>query len=323
MKSFKEFINESILAQKSLLVEAVRTGLSTIHSSESKNVMDHNQLHDLIHTGKVHLHDVTEKTDGSVYHLHYDNKGFGTQYSGSGDEIMRSKADYHTRAKRRAQETGKEYNSTVPEGFGKFHEALAKNKGLQAHMKAEYERTGQPVHIKGEAFNRNLGEHHDDGTHSTAVTHYDTSHMGTHGKFVVHSKLPGNEHHQDLAKHSDSNVTLDDDKIPFKHTSIDVNDEAEKLKNVNHELLNSRTTKSNKEAKEAEKSKVSDIAKTVSKKVNDAVAAQKIKPKWSKVGASEGFVVHPVGDQPRFKVLAPEFTKTKSSEEYKNKWKAK
>lgn len=317
MISFKEYITEVYLN------EGVRTGLPTIHDSESKNPMDHNQLHDLIHKGKVHLNDVTEKTDGSVFHLHYDHKGFGTQYSGSGDEIMRSKADYHTRAKRRAKETGKDYNPHVPEGFGKFHEALAKNKGLQSHMKAEYERTGKPVHIKGEAFNRNMGEHHEDGTHSTAVTKYDTSHMGKQGKFVVHSKLPGNEHHQDLAKHSTSDVALDDDKIPFKHTSVDVKDEAEKLKGVDHELLNSRTTVKNKEAKEAEKSKVSDIAKTVSKKVNDAVSAQHIKPKWSKAGASEGFVIHPVGDQPRLKVLAPEFTKTKSSEEYKNKWAAK
>lgn len=312
MISFREYITE-----------AVRTGLPTIHSSESGSPMDHRQLHDLIHKGTVKLHDVTEKTDGSVFHLHYDHKGFGSQYSGSGDEIMRSKADYHARAKRRSQETGKDYNPTVPEGFGKFHEALAKNKGLQAHMKSEYERTGKPVHIKGEAFNRNLGEHHEDGTHSTAVTKYDTSHMGKHGKFVVHSKLPGNEHHQDLAKHSDSDVALDDDKIPFKHTSVDVKDEAEKLKGLNHELLSSRTSPKNKEAKEAEKSKVSEIAKTVSKKVNDAVTAQKIKPKWSKAGHSEGFVIHPVGDQPRLKVLAPGFKETKNSEAYKQKWEKK
>lgn len=317
MISFKEYITEVYLA------EAVRIGLPTIHDSESKNPMDHEQLHHLIHTGKVHLKDVTEKTDGSVFHLHYDHKGFGTQYSGSGDEVMRSKADYHERSKRRAKETGKEYNPTVPEGFGKFHEALAKNKGLQAHMKSEYERTGKPVHIKGEALNRNLGEHHEDGTHSTAVTKYDTSHMGKHGKFIVHTKLPGNEHHQDLAKHSDENVALDDDKIPFKHTHVDVKDEAHALKGLNHELLNSRTTMGNKEAKELEKSKVSTIAKTVSKKVNDAVSAQKVKPKWSKAGHSEGFVIHPVGEQPRFKVLAKGFKETKDSAEYKAKWEKK
>lgn len=317
MKTFKEYITEVFLT------EAVRTGLPTIHSSESKTPMDHHQLHNLIHTGKVHLNDVTEKTDGSVFHLHYDDKGFGTQYSGSGNEIMRSKADYHERTKRRAQETGKEYNPTVPEGFGKFHEALAKNKGLQTHMKSEYEKTGKPVHIKGEAFNRNLGEHHDDETHSTAVTKYDTSHMGKHGKFVIHSKLPGNEHHQDLSKHSDENITLDDDKIPFKPTHVDVKDEAEKLKGLNHELLNSRTTMRNKEDKEREMSKVSHIAKSVSDKVNDAITNQHIKPKWSKVGNSEGFVIHPVGDQPRFKVLAPEFKKTKESSEYKTKWENK
>lgn len=87
-----------------------------------------------------------------------------------------------------------------------------------------------------------MGEHHDGGTHSTAVTKYDTSHMGKHGKFVVHSKLPGNEHHQDLAKHSNSDVTLDDDKITFKPTHVDVKDEAAKLKGLNHELLNTHIT---------------------------------------------------------------------------------
>lgn len=317
MLSFKDYVN------RGSLTEAVRTGLPTIHSSESGNPMDHRDLHSLIHTGKVHLHDVTEKTDGSVFHLHYDHKGFGTQYSGSGDEIMRSKADYHDRAKRRAKERGKEYNPTVPEGFGKFHEALAKNKGLQDHMKSEYERTGKPVHIKGEAFNRNLGEHHEGGTHSTAVTRYDISHMGKHGKFVVHTKLPGNESHQNLAKHSNSDVAFDDDKVNFKHTSVDVKDEAQKLKGLNHTILNARTTPSNKGIKEKEKAKVSDIAKSVSDKVNAAVSAQKVKPKWSKAGHSEGFVVHPVKDQPRFKVLAPAFRETKQSAEYKAKWEKK
>lgn len=314
MISFKDYV---------MLSEAVRTGLPTIHKSESGNPMDHNQLHSLIHTGKVHLNDVTEKTDGSVFHLHYDHKGFGTQYSGSGDEIMRSKDDYHIRAKRRATETGKNYNSHVAEGFGKFHQDLENNKKLQHHMKSTFDKTGKPVHIKGEAFNRHMGEHHEGGTWSGAVTKYDTDKMGKHGTFVVHTKLPGNEHHQDLEKHSDENVNIDSDKISHTPTHVDVKHEAAHLKSLNHDLLNSRTTPSNKAAKEAEKDKVSHIAKSVSEKVNGAIDKQNLKPKWSKEGNSEGFVVHPVGDQPRFKVLAPKFKETKNSSEYKAKWAAK
>ena len=83
-----------------LISESIRQGLPHI------TTMTHGQTSNLLKGGKIHLSDVTEKTDGMTHVMGYDEKGFYTQSSGSGSEKMRKPEDFHERAKRLTKETG-------------------------------------------------------------------------------------------------------------------------------------------------------------------------------------------------------------------------
>ena len=47
----------------------------------------------LVVDGWLHIHNVTEKTDGMCFVMGYDEEGFYTQSSGSGNERMRTAID--------------------------------------------------------------------------------------------------------------------------------------------------------------------------------------------------------------------------------------
>lgn len=317
MLRFKTFLNENT----SLIVESIRQGLPHIHS------MTHEQFGNLTKGGKVHIHDVTEKTDGMTHQFGHDEHGFYTQSSGSGSEKMRNPEDFHKRAKRRAEETGKPYDPTAANAFAHIHKTLQDNKPLQHHLKAEYHRTGQEVKVKGEAFYKPLSRPSEEhpGEIKFVGTSYHPAHMGTVGKYVIHSKLPENQGHdiEHFKKHlSNSAMNFDDDKIENKPSHLDVKDEHEKFKKLDHELIKSRTTKANKEAKEKEVAKFEKIKNSVSKKVDDHIATKNIENKWG--SQSEGLVVHPSEknpEAPRFKVTSKSFRSYKADPSNKEKFK--
>lgn len=305
------------------IVESIRQGLPHITS------MSHGQFSSLVKGGKVHLTDVTEKTDGMTHVMGHDEHGFYTQSSGSGSEKMRKPEDFHERAKRRAKETGKQYDSTSADAFAHVHKILQSNKGVQEHLKKQYEKTGTDTKIRGEVFYKPLSRPSEEkkGEVKFVGTSYDPSHMGSVGKYVIHTKLPDNHHvnAEHFAKHhSTSEMNFDHDKIDHKGGHVNVSAEAKDFGKLNHELINSRTTKTNKEAKNAELGKMHAIQKRVSDKVDAHIKSSGIKPKWG--SGSEGLVVHPPKENreaPRFKVTSDAFRSYKADPTNKEKFKAR
>ncbi len=303
MKTFLQYLTEA----------GIRQGLPHV------TTMDHGQFHSLIKSGKVHLKDLTEKTDGQTLMMGHDEHGFYTQSSGSGEDKMRHPEDYEKRAKARAEATGKPFDPTASKAFGHLHATLQANKKLTSHLEAEHKRTGQEVKVRGESFYKPWGRPSEvHGEVKFVGTSYDPSHMGKVGKIVVHTKLPENAKHdvEHFKKNlSDENINFDDDKIEHEHSHVDVSHEHEQFKNLNHGLINSRTTKTNKEEKLAEVAKMQALQKSVSDKIDSHVKAKGLSPKWG--SGSEGVVVHPHGDQPRFKVTSDGFRDYKKSDESK------
>lgn len=299
-----------------ILSESIRQGLPHI------TTMDHEQFHNLTKAGKIHFDDVTEKTDGQTMMMGHDEHGFYTQSSGSGNEKMRTAEDYENRAKRRAQDTGKPLDLTAPKAFGHIHKILHSNKKLQSYLSSQHKKTGEEVKVRGESFYKPWGRPSDTkkGEVKFVGTSYDPSHMAKVGKFVLHSKLPENAHHdpEQFKKLSDEHINFDDDIIKHKGGHVDVSSEHKEFSNLNHELIKARTTKTNKEAKEAEIEKFNAIKQKVSAKVDDHVKNLGITPKWG--SGTEGAVIHPSKKNPqapRFKVTSEAFRKYKASEESK------
>lgn len=309
MLRFKSFLT--------LTEASIRQGLPHI------STMTHDQFHNLTKNGKIHIDDVTEKTDGQTMVFGHDDQGFYTQSSGSGSEKMRNSEDYANRAKRRAQETGKPFDPTASNAFGHIHKTLQQNSALQDHLKSHYEKTGQEVKVRGESFYKPWGKpSHVPGEIKFVGTSYDPSHMGKVGKFVLHSRLPENQDHDlDHFKKnlSDEHINFDDDKIDHQPSHIDVSQEREDFDKLNQDLLKARTTKSNKENKEAELVKFAAIKQRASEKVDAHIKSKNMQPKWG--SGSEGAVIHPSKnnpDAPRFKVTSDAFRAYKASDESKN-----
>jgi hypothetical protein len=287
--------------------------------------MNHEQFKGLIHDKKVHIHDATEKTDGIPHVMGHDEHGFYTQSSISGSEKMRKPEDYHERSKRRAKETGREYNPGPANSFGHIHKIMASNKALTSHLEKQHKKTGQDVKIRGEVYYKPTSVPSTVHKHERqfVATSYDPSHMGEHGKYVIHTKLPEN-HHLDvekLKKHSTKEMNFDDDKTDFKKGHVEVSKEHEDFHKLDHELINSRTTPKNKAAKMAELEKMGHIQKRVSDKVDAHVKSLGLKPKWG--SGTEGLVVHPHNihpHAPRFKVTSDTFRQYKADPENKNLW---
>ena len=310
MKSFKSFLNE-----------AVRQGLPHLYSSPTPAggqtpSLSTDQFRNLVRGGKVHIHHVTEKTDGQTFKFGHDEHGFYTQHSGSGDERIRTAEGHIERAQRRAKETGKEYIPTGPEAMAAFHSALHNNKALQEHLKKQYKKTGKEVVVRGEAFNNSLAQ---PGDKPGEVKFVHTSYKkpkAKQGAFIIHTKLPENTDHD--AEHfknnlSDSNIEFDHDKIDHKPGHVDVKDEEKEFHALNHELINSRTVPKNKEAKMAELEKFNAIKTRVSNKVSAHLKTLGITNKFG--SGTEGLVVHPSPknpEAPRFKAINPAFKEAKA-----------
>lgn len=312
MHSFKSFLNEA----------SIRQGLPHLYSSTTAAgnqtpSLSTDQFRNLVKGGKIHIHHVTEKTDGQTFKFGHDEHGFYTQHSGSGDERIRTPEGHVERAMRRAKETGKEYNPIPHNAMSAFHSALHNNKALQDHLAKEYKKTGKEVVVRGEAFNRSLGQKGAKrGEMKFVHTSYSTKGMGKQGSFIIHSKLPENARH-DVEhfknKLSDSNITFDHDKIDHKPGHVDVAQELRDFNKLNHELINSRTTPKNKAEKLAELEKFNQIKTRVHEKVTKHLGTLGIKNKFG--SGTEGLVVHASDknpDAPRFKAINPAFKEAKA-----------
>lgn len=311
MLLFKQF-------SKELMLESIRQGLPHI------TTMNHEQTSNLVKHGKIHLSNMTEKTDGMNMKFGHDENGFYTQSTGSGNEKMRNPEDYETRARLRAKTTGKPLDLTASKAFGHIHATLANNTKLRHHLTKEYKKRGKEIAVHGEMFYKNFGKPTNNPNEIKFVgTSYDTRHMGHTGKFIIHSQLPINTQHdiEHFKKHlSDEHINFDDDKIEHPKTHVNIENEAEEVKGLNHSLLSARTTKTNKEAKLAEQEKLNKIQQKISKKVDDTVKGMKLTPKWG--SGSEGIVIHPSDehpDAPRFKVTSDTFRSYRASDAAK--WK--
>jgi len=302
------------------LTEAsVRQGLPHI------TTMDHDQFNKLTDDSTVKLHNITEKTDGSTMLMGHDEHGFYTQSSGSGSERMRSPDDYVTRATRRAAETGKPLDLTAAQAFAHVHHNFSKNKMLQEYLQRKAGEAGGETQLRGEMFYKPFARPSETpGEVKFVGTSYDPSRMANTGKFVIHSQLPENKNHEIdhiINNLSDSEINFDHDMIAAKPSDVDVSDERKAFEGLNHELLNTRTKPSNKEAKLAETQKFEAIKKAVSDKVDTKARSMKIQPKWG--SGTEGFVVHPAegSNDPRFKITSDAFRSYKADPENALKFK--
>ena len=306
---------------KSYLAESIRQGLPHI------STMSYDQIKNLTKGGRVHLHHVTEKTDGSTFMVGHDQEGFYTQSSGSGKEKMRKPEDYTERVRRRAEETGKEPEYTGAKAFADAHEALQKNEKLVSHLRSHAQRQGGETQLRGELFSRKLSRPSEDkeGEVKLVGTSYNPSSWGKRGKIVIHTKLPENQSHdvEHFKKNlSDDEINFDDDKIEHKPSHVDVSEHSSRLNTIDHELLRSRTTPKNKEAKQAEEAKLDSIRKSISDKVDEHVKSLGIRPKFG--SGTEGAVVHPSEknpDAPRFKITSDTFRAYKADPTNKEKFK--
>ena len=302
MKNFTQF-----------LTEGIRQGLPHI------TTMDHEQFKNLTAGGKVHLGNVTEKTDGRKFEFGHDEKGFFTQGTGSGSEKMRTPQDHIDRAKRRAKETGKPYDPKGAEGAANIHATLQTNHKLLNHLRIQHQRSGKEARVSGEAFYLpDAKPSEKKGEIKFVGTSYDPSHMGSKGKFVIHSQLPVNKEHnlEHFKKHlSSPEMNFDDDKINHTPTSIDVGPEHEQFNKLNHALLKARTTPKNKAEKMKEIEKFEGVKRQVSAKIDQHVRNSGVKGKWG--SGSEGLVVHPTEknpNAPRFKVTSDAFRQYRESD---------
>jgi hypothetical protein len=303
-----------------ILSESIRQGLPHI------STMDHKQFHGLVSNGKLEFgdHNVTEKTDGMTHKFGYDDEGFYTQSSGSGGEKMRRPEHYHERATRRASETGKPLDLTAANAFSHIHKHLQDNEALQKHLHDQYHKTKKEVAVRGEVFYKPLSRPSEEhpGEVKFVGTSYHPGHMGSVGKYVIHSKLPENADHDvhHFAKHlSSSHINFDHDKVEnVPTTHLDVSDHAHAFRGLNHELLNSRTTPKNKAAKQKEMGRFDKIRRRLSNAVDKHVNSLKIRNRWG--SGSEGLVVHPSqgAQSTRFKVTSNAFRNFKASDAAKN-----
>lgn len=303
MISFSQFISESSKA---------RQGLPHVH------LMDHGQFSNLIKTGKVHISGTTEKSDGYPHQMGYDEKGFYTQSTSSGSEKMRTAQDYVDRATRRSKETGKPLNLSPAHTFGHIHKILQSNTPLVQHLSDKFKKSGSEVKVRGEVLWKPLSGPGDlSHERKFVMTSYDPSHMGTHGKYIIHTKLPENQKHD--AEHFKNNLSthemnFDDDKVHHADIHIDVSKEKSAFDKLDHNLIKSRTTNTNRNSKLAELGKMEAIKLKVHSKVDQHINKMNISPKWG--SGTEGLVVHPSShnpEAPRFKVTSTNYRDSKAS----------
>ena len=296
MLSFTQFLSES---------SKMRQGLP--HFRDLKPA----DFHKLVSSGRIKGH-VTEKTDGLAFGMGYDKDGFYTRSARS--DKVRTPGEYTAYGKRKY---GEDHESPFSAHYDKIHELLQNNPKLVQHLKDLHHKSGgQDVSMKGEMFWKPLGEHSEKGVKFVG-THYDPSKMGSHGKFVLHTKLPENSlhNHKTVSELGDEHINFDHDKVANGEVGVDVSKELEDFNSLDHEKMNSRK-KSDSEAKEHNKRKFQAIKDSVEGKLREHINSR-IKPKFG--NETEGHVFHPTKEgQPRFKLTSDSFAQFKANQKKGN-----
>lgn len=258
--------------------------------------------------GYIDLSNITEKTDGFVFQIGYDQMGFYTQSSSSSYFKMRTPMDYFNRH----IERNGHGNFKVAAAFAQIHAILEENLPLLALLKGEVEKSNQEVMLKGEMFYKPLGSQHYQSAYlNFNAIPYNTDLMGSAGLFVLHENLYENQWMSAyFLKHaaSDPHISFDGDRILFnakRHVTPAV---LELVPGLDLDLLRSRKKPSNKAAKEEEIAKFDKIKSMVSDDLDIIFHSRMIRPKWGQY--TEGHVIHPSSvrpDAPRVKVTSLEF----------------
>lgn len=288
MFSFIQFLNENKL----------RTGLEHLSN------LNHAQVGSLL-TNKSLKGVSTRKTDGAAGEVGYDENGFYTR-SARSDKI-RNAGDYSAYTKNKR---GEDADTTVSSQYDQMHHHLHNNPHLVSYLKSRHE-SGKPASIKGEFFLRGLGEKTDKGIKFVG-TSYNPNAMGSHGMFIMHHKLDGNETHkpEEVSKLGNDKVTFNHDKSEGNNFNVDTSKEKEEYSKINPELLKSRKAV-DKEAKTAETEKLNSVKSSLEQKLKDHVKNVKPRP-WEVEGESEGDVFHTKAG--RFKIQSDNFKQFKADQ---------
>jgi hypothetical protein len=262
-------------------MSSIRVGLPHIYSTVTPKgnltpSLSEEQVKKLLEPGIIFLDRVTEKTDGLTLMLGYDDDGFWTKHSGSGDEKARIGKNHIERAERR----GRSIDAST--AFSKFHDTLMTNDKLMDWFKEI-----KPKAIRGEMFNLEFCKE-ENGLVKFVHTLYNPKHMGTVGMFVIHSQLEENLK-LDLSKFknlSTNSIIFDDDVIEVSDNTVCVRD----LSFSNREITN-------------------DLKKEIHSRV---VKNINFSSKWG--NETEGVVVHPseFHSSPRYKIISEKFMEYKN-----------
>lgn len=268
------------------MVVKARKGIPHLVSSLTKKgnprpaLTDH-QVEQLFVDGVFSNFKITEKTDGVAWVIGWDENGFFTMHSGSGDQPAREGADHLLRALVKYKKNKKKFNLTAIMGFVDFHNALHDNLMLQQYLNNmfivhEY----QEVILKGEAFINRLSS--TEGSKITFnVIPYEAKHFqATVGAFVAHTQLSDNKNHcfDRLEEISSSSVKIMSDRVEFEPFGIYP---------CSREQLEESLT-------------------GLHGKVYDS--------KWGEF--TEGFVFHPKDESLRFKIVSDKFLQDKDLVNY-------
>lgn len=299
---------------------SIRQGIPHLYSTKTAKGNDTpsltvDQFVALTAGGMIHLHNITEKTDGMTFVVGCDQLGIYTQHSGSGDHRAYHGRDHIAREYMTSIKYGKEPDDHFSRSLCEIHEELKHNQAFASYMFDLRNRHGN-ITLRCELLNRKLGSPVWFRRQMVfSHTRYSTKGMGKLGSIILHSQLPDNTIVDPFyfTKFSNKYLTFDHDIVDFVPIDVDVTCEVRDFRGLNHNLIMSRTTPSNKTDKVAENEIFNEIKKKVSDKVVATIASSSIENKWGP--GSEGLVVHPSDRNPkapRFKIVTDEFKKSKA-----------
>lgn len=252
-----------------------------------------------------------EKTDGMAFEIGHDEHGPYTRTSRS--EKMRKSGDYEKAAK---EKFGDDFDPSISQHFDRIHRELTSNPYLMHYLRKKKDEHGE-ARLSGEMFYK---PHGSPGTTPGSIrfvgTSYDPSHMGSTGKFVVHTGAEANKIHNfdKLKKLGDRTINIDDDTVHKSPVRIDVAAERKAFHNINPEILASRK-KADIEAKAYERQKLDEVKAALEKKLREH--SNKFKPKWGP--ETEGHVFRKTGsDAPAVKLISNTFSAFKSDKQQSN-----
>jgi len=297
MLTFKSFLSEAKMSLKHIAGD-----------SKGQNPFNHQEMTDLVKTGKVNFGNVTEKTDGQAFEIgwkpeeeHPEGGFVYAKYSGSGVGNYPKIEDHEKRAKIRAP-IDNPYDKDlekqkVIKNVTEAHRTLSENKPLVEMLKQQSQNTGQVATIKGELFTRASAKPSESqpGQLKWQGTSYRPDIIARQAGFVVHTGLEENhwlkDSHDKIKSLSTPEIKFDHDVIKHNVPDLDVEDVKKKL---------SQTDPKDKEA-------LGGIRQELSDRIKSHWWKHAPSPKWG--NETEGYVVHPSNaspDQPRFKLTSPQ-----------------